>query len=344
MARTLFDNKTDISYVLSDMAVDLDVFKDKDNDTNDALKRLSRKIDLDAKQVFDYFFERNAVPVSEMPQYYCSPIWNSAYNSYKWRYMVVVYNGVFFLVFLRIVGVMYHQQYFSLSYRVLSSSGNRRETLAVEKTLCSLKSIKSFETIVDEDDWDCINFYNDTMPTANNWKVNHANALVGIGLNATVHIGNIPSHLLVGIRNLYEFVRKEHFDFNISRQDKYMNTVLKLGVTPVFVFTFNGKVVGIKIVSNDFSNVVYIHSAKDVSSLSIETIALNYACGDVNVARDLKRFLGTYEERFVNDYLLNKMGFCAVFNDGLIDKAEKGLYEHKAEHYKKTIRYKIERL
>ena len=239
---------------------------------------------------------------------------------------------------------MYHQQYFSLPYHILSSDGSASSTIPVVGVLKEMSCIKTYERVTYGDDWDFINFYNDTMPTANNWKVNRANALVELGLSATAYTERIPSSLFRGIHDLYELVRSEHFDFNVSRQDKYMASVLEQGVTPVILFTFLDKVVGVKIVSNDFLNVAYIHSAKDISPLSVETIAKFYTDGDVTVARNLKKFLGTYEERFTNDCLLNNMGFDAVFNDGLIDKTEKGLYEHKAEHYKKTIKYKIEKI
>lgn len=350
MARTLFDNETDIQYVLSDIAVDLDVFKDKDNDTNDALKRLSRKIDVDAKPVFDYFFDRNSVPVREMPQYYCSPFWAGATGNFKWRYTVIAYRGAFFLVFLRLVGIMYHQQYFSLPYRVLSSDGSAADALYVQQTICDMDSVKTVERIVDTDvaNADNANFYAErddvgVMTHNRRNKYRRALALRDMGVEIVRFAYSDVQRALEDSARLYEEFRVHRFGFNGRSAHNLLVTAIGRDDCLVYGFYFHDRLVGIQIATCDFRRCVYVHFAKDITALPLDVIQ-DYASANEDEARRLKNFLGTLEEETLKEEILFNEHYDALFVDGFIADNPDPMVRHKSGFYPKCIYYKIERL
>lgn len=329
-----------VKSIVNSLAVEVkDLSRNENNMDIEYIKSISRKIDMDAKPVFDYFFGINNIPVERYPQYYCSPIWNAAYNNYKWRYIIIAHNDCKYLVMLRIVGVMYHEQYVALSYDVLSDTPTKADINSIIGFLRKIQCIKKVETITNGDDWDAVNFYNTELPKVKNYKKKKVEILKTIGVYVAV-INCVPSnemlHNIDGLYNWFEMIR---FKFNRKRQDKYMYLLRSLN-TPFFVSYYKGRVIGVKFASNDFGNSIYCHASKNISPFSVEKISEYTKERDLNKCLLIKKYLGVFEEQEMNRYFLES-GYDAVFNDGIITKSENGLFEHKKEHYKNMIKYKL---
>lgn len=304
------------------------------------VKSISRKIDLSAKPVFDYFFDINGVPTEHYPQYYCSPVWNECYNNYKWRYMVVNDGVCNYLVFLRIVGVMYHEQYVALSYDILSDNPQKANIQGIIELLKGMSCIKKAEIVTDWDDWDNVNFYNTETKKIKNRKARNIAAMEDAGVTMHVFYRVIPKDVDDKIRDLYKVFAESRFTFNEKRQRKSVDVALSTGM-PVFVFMYKGKVIGIRVVSNDFGNSVYCHASKNISAFSSEEISKYLEESDIDICAVIHKYLGVLEEQKMNKYLLEEKHYDAVFSDGIIEKSTKGLFEHKREHYANMVRYKL---
>ena len=304
-------------------------------DSKEYLKSISKKIDISVKPIFDFFFEINNIPIERYPQYYCSPIWNECYNNYKWRYIIINDGVCNYLVFLRIVGIMYHDQYFTLSYDILSDEPQKSNIKNLIEIFKKNPCIKKAEVIVNGDDWDNINFYNTQTPQTTKYKNKKISLLYNIGVDA-IKLKKIPNHFSNKLEKMYEVFKKERFDFDKKRQDKYMRLVEKTGY--VFLFTYKNIPIGIKIVSNDFGKTIYIHASKDISGFKLETVSEYIKENDLNKCKLIKKFLGVLEEQYVNYCLFND-GYKCVYNDGFV--GDKNLLSHKSEHYKNFIKYKL---
>ena len=309
-------------------------------DSKEYLKKISKKIGLESKDIFDYFFAKNNVPICRYPQYYCSPIWNECYNNYKWRYMVINYKECNYLIVFRIVGVMFHEQYIALSYDILSDKYDVDGKQEVVDVLKRISCIKKAEIIVESDDYDALNFYNTCAPIPNNYKRNKINKLSMLGVKCLVYYNNIPNNVLQGVRYLYEKFSESRFKFNIKRQERYMKLQLEKG-TPVFVFMYKDSVLGIKICSMDIGNSFFVHATKDISGLPIEIIKRDFLYNNDEMALLIKKFFGYFAEDKLQTYLFDNHHADAIFFDGLIENKKTGLFDYKQRHYKKTIKYKL---
>jgi hypothetical protein len=333
----LFDLK---DFGIDSLSIKSDEIKPQANDSLEYLKGISHKLTIKDKPIIDYFFEINNIPIYRYPQYYCSPIWNDAYNSYKWRYMIINHGGLNYLVFLRIIGVMYHEQYVALSYDILCENPEKADIPSVVNILKTIDCIKKMETITDGDDWDNVNFYNDESLRLNNYKRNKVKYLMDNGIKCVVFYNNVPLSILNGIIELYDAFMQNRFKFNIKHLKRYFELSLNKGF-PVFVFMYQDKVIGLRLCSNDFGNAYYIHEAKDISGFPLDVIALQYTNSDMDFAVEIKKFFGAFTESYPQTYLFDKCGVSGVFYDGIITKKKQGLFEHKNRFYKKMIKYKL---
>ena len=351
MELDLFDPEIDMSYRLAEMAVNLNVFRDKENDTNEALKKLSRKIDLDAKPIFDYFFEKHLIPVNEMPQYYCSPFWAGATGNFKWRYTIIVNEGTFFLVFLRLVGIMYHQQYFSLPYRILSSDCSASSVIPVVGVLRQMSCIKTYERIsLDTDLKNCdnANFYVEradvgVMTHNRRNKYRRAMTLCSMGVEIIHYERQDMARAAMDAGRLYEEFRSHRFAFNARSAQNLLVMALNRRDCFVYGFYFRERLIGIQIATCDFRRCVYVHFAKDITALPLDVIR-TYADASEDEARRLKNFLGTLEEETLKTQILVNYNYDALFVDGFIADNPDPMVTHKSGYYPKQILYKIERI
>jgi hypothetical protein len=150
----------------------------------------------------------------------------------------------------------------------------------------------------------------------------------------------MPPHVFNGIQELYDTYSLERFKFDRRSHDTYMHIALERGL-PVFVFTYSGRVIGIKLCSDDWGGTFSIHASKDISTFPVDVIAEKITNGDTIFAKRIKCFLGFLCEWYTNKYLFDNYHIKAVYYDGLFEKANKGLVEHKREFYKKIIGYKF---
>lgn len=344
----LFD--MDLRWQLDGLAVSVDELVMAKNDTNEWLKSASHRITLDAKRIFNAFFEANRVQPSLMPQYYCSPYWCDATSNFKWRFMVVSKGTDYFLVFLRLVGIMYHQQYFSLSYDVLSLKGLKFSAWMVRETLKTMNVVKSVETVYDGTIDDCtnVNYYCDresvgVMNKNRRNKYRRALALRDVGLTVRRFSLREKKGALADTAALYDVFQSGRFAFNRRSADKLLVTALNDSSCIVYGFYFNNVLVGVQMATNDFLRCVYIHFAKDVTALDVATIA-RYVCCDAATAQRLKNFLGTFEEEYVKEDILVKGNYDALFVDGFIADNPDPMIMHKRGFYPKQVFYKIEKL
>ena len=344
--KTIFDDM-DLEWQITSLSVDSENLVRPSNDNNEWLKDVSHKINLAAKPIFDQFFDANDVQPSEMPQYYCSPFWGDATGNFKWRFMIVGCGDDYFLVFLRLVGIMYHQQYFSVSYNVLSLKGDKRAANALLETIGRMNSIKSIEKVYEGtiDDCDNVNYYCDresvgVLNKNRRNKYRRALALRDVGLTVRRFTLKEKNNALADTSALYEVFKKERFDFNVRAANKLLTTALSVGGCCAYGFYFNDVLVGVQIVTNDFRRCAYIHFAKDVTSLSVECIA-KYVGVDAVLAQKLKNFLGTFEEEYLKENILVNEHYDALFVDGFHSENPNAMVMHKQGFYPKQVFYKI---
>lgn len=344
----LFD--MDLRWQIDGLAVSIDELVVGKNDTNEWLKSASHKITLGAKRIFDVFFKANNVQPSEMPQYYCSPYWCDATSNFKWRFMIVSTDNDYFLVFLRLVGIMYHQQYFSISYNVLSLKGFKHAAWMVRETIKTMNVVKSVETVYDGTIEDCtnVNYYCDrenvgVMNKNRRNKYRRALALRDSGLTVRRFSLKEKKEALADTSALYDVFQSGRFGFNRRSADKLLVTALNDASSHVYGFYYNNVLVGVQMATNDFLRCVYIHFAKDITALDVETIAKYVGC-DVTMAQRLKNFLGTFEEEYVKEDILVNKHYDALFVDGFIADNPDPMIMHKRGFYPKQVFYKIEKL
>ena len=348
MERSLFDNETDIMLRLENTSVDLSVLRDAENGTIEALKHLSHRIDLNAKPVFDYFFEKNNIAVDRMPQYYCSPYWGEATKNYKWRYMIVGVGERRFLVFLRLVGIMYNQRHFSLSYEILSSDGKECGIDDVTKAICNLPCVKSVEKISDKNDKECanVNYYCDKdnallMNKNCRNKYRRSLSLLDCGLRViSVNNANFVDFKKKA-ETLYDTFTKKRFPFDVNSA----RNMLKMAISNpndcyVYGFYINDVLIGVQMACNDFMKNISVHFAKDITSFDVESIS-EYVGVDRVIAQRIKNFFGTYEECFLKEKFLVEKEYDAIFVDGYFADNPSSMIIHKESFYPKKVIYKI---
>lgn len=335
----------EIEDLIDMIAVDMSVLSENkalysEQESYDALKNITKRLSLDVKPVIDAFLDKNNIGIEEMPQYYCSPLWGDVCSNFKWRYVVIRDNANYTLVMFRVIGLYSTQRYFAVSYRPLCLDATKPLSRVIE-WLKNVKCIKKI-AIIDNEDYEEVNFYNDCLPKLDSWKLKKAKALIDDGISVEVYTNtpSVPSSVLHGIQELYDIYSVERFRFDRRTHDKYLRIALERRL-PVFVFMYNKRVIGIKLCSDDWVGTFSIHAAKDISTFPVEVIAEKITDGDAVFAKRIKCFLGFLCEWYINKYLFDNYHCKAVFYDGLFEKSKKGLVEHKRIFYKKIIGYKF---
>lgn len=314
----------------------------------DWVKSHSKKINLMSRDVIAFFEKQNNLTVERCPQYYCSPYWGEATKNYKWRYMIVGVKERRFLVFLRLVGIMYDQQYFSLSYEILSSDGNKDKIEDVTKAVCNLPCIKSVETISDKNNEECVhvNYYCDkknalSMNKNRRNKYKRSLSLFDYGLRVMLVNNANFEDFEKKAEMLYGTFIKKRFSFNVNSA----RNMLKMAIDNpndcyVYGFYINDVLIGTQMACNDFMNSISVHFAKDITSFDVESIS-EYVGVDRVIAQRIKNFFGTYEECFLKEKFLVEKEYDAVFVDGYRIENSSSMSIHKNGFYPKKVSYKI---
>lgn len=339
---SLFENNID--FLLQPLSVDIGEFRFKRTNSLEWLKSNTHKITVGSKMIFDYFFKINSVTVDAMPQYHASPYWGEVTNNYKMRFLIIKDKQIYHLVLLRIIGIMYHEQYVCVTYNVLSSNG-KVSTDTIMPLLRNIDCIKKVERIVDKDtDWDNCNFYctpeNITnISTKRRTQMTRAFKLLDKGVKA-VALKSLNSELVSQCNDLFGMFVEYRFKFNKKVNAKMVELVSKDNIDTIIVFSYNNKIIGIQVACNDFLDVASIHVAKDISSFPIDVIATNYTNNDYELAKEIRNYLGILREEYTKRHCLGVLKFPAVYIDGAHGDKNKYLI-HKRKHYDKCIYYKM---
>lgn len=319
------------------MKVDICELKKEENKTFEWLKNHTSKINLKSKHIIDFYLWKNNTTIDKIPQYHCSPYWGEYTSNWKMRYMVIVDGDVEYLVLFRVIGVMTNSMYFGVSYHILRNDGNK-DTENVYNILKSFSCIKSFEYIVNDDNYTNVNFYTDKDEIENRSrnfrkKINKANNT----FEGKIVVFNKPTKtLLQDVKVFCDNFDKNRFKFNKKVLLKSVDIAIK-EEAPIYSFYINDKLIGINVICSDFLNVCACHCGKDISGFDKEFISTEYCNGDTKFAQSIKNLLGRYIDHTVSNDCLKT--YDALFIDGYRGDNRKGMMSHKINVTSKYIKY-----
>lgn len=316
-----------------------------ENQNFEWVKNNSNKIDLNAKVFFDFFFEKNNIDIKQIPQYYTSCYWGYATSNYKLRYMIIEHNNSFFLVLLRIVGIMFHSQYFSITYKVLCDNKNINGNDIIIPLFKNFERVKTYESICTENDnWDNCNFYvtkNYKRKKRQRKHYRHANELLSNGVKVVIVNKCNIKDVTYDANNLYQEFIKRRFKFNTKTANKMLDLCVNKDCGIAFAFYYNKILIGIEILSKDYKDAYFLHCGKNITSFALEQIVAYTQC-DIELAKKIKGYLGCLSSEYIKDYLFGHSLCDAIFVDGV--HGDKAQLIHKQSWYDNAIYYKINQI
>lgn len=331
--------------IIKDNAIKSDELFIKNNQNFEWVKKNSKRIDINSKPIFDFFFNVNNIPINEIPQYYTSCYWGQATSNYKLRYMLIEHQDNIFLVMLRIVGIMFHSQYFSISYKVLCNNANISGNKVVIPFFKNFERVKTYEVICTENDnWDNCNFYvtkSYKRKKRQRKHYRHANELLSNGVKIVIVDKTNIKAVSYEANNLYKYFIENRFKFNTKTANRMLDLCINKDCGIAFAFYYNDKLIGIEILSKDYKNAYFLHCGKNITSFSLEKIVAYTQC-DIVIAKKIKDYLGCLSSEYIKDYLFEHYLCDAIFVDGV--HGDKSQLIHKQSWYDNAIYYKINQI
>lgn len=331
-----------IKYQIDSLSIELSEFINNEDKSYRYLFDNSYHIDMKFFDVLNEFMCKRITDPSKMIISHSDCVYGEASRNYRFRFIILKSNDDYVLVTFKIVDprTASIKNYFSITNLPISYEG--KDVKEVMEALRLYECIKSIEIPCNADEYDRNNYYNiiddfSEMKRAK-WRSKRGINKLSSLIDVNYHSENLPD-----IRDL----RASMFDMwckfkgkkVTDKTDKGMlELALKMEKACIITFWYNRKLLGITIGTPTYGNYITIYTQKSLGISNNEFLSEYLEEDNMEIVRDINKYLGSYVQYCINRYCFEDMGFKAVFYTG--DQKDENLRRFKRIYYKNTVNYK----